>query len=342
MGRLDGEVPGRLRGTAVKVDVIASESHYLRHLMPIWAALPEKMKGLVHPLYAQGQALRPPMGRVALIAGWQDLAPLRGQCNMIYVEHGAGQTYVGREHDPSYSGSGGTRHRGVIGYIAPNEEVAKRWTNAPSVAVGSPKMDRWHPPTPAKPRQRVDNPTICFAWHWPCTLVPEAMTAWEHYALQFGDIIGLYEAQGFRVVAHEHPKWRGKLAARIEAEFNIEILHSDEDVFEQADILAVDNSSLGMEFMSLDRPVLWLNAPWYRRDVQHGGRFWDWTLGLEEINGPDDLLALNLWDTLAWQGENVISPRSAQQHHVARTYGPTDGHASGRAAAFIVDRLDHM
>lgn len=274
----------------MKIDVVSSESHYQSHLLPIFEALPDHLRGNVLPMAPPGEATRPPMGRIAMVAGWQDVNPLRGQCPMIYVEHGAGQVYVDALHDPSYSGSGGRRHSGVIGFIAPSETVAERWTSAPSVAVGCPKMDKWlNAPMPEKP-------SICFAWHWNGSTAPEARSAYLHYGPQLHEIINLYKSMGFRVFGHEHPKWRGAMN-RMWEDYDVEILYTDEEVFAQASILMVDNSSLAYEFALIGRPVVSLNAPWYRRDVEHGLRFWEYVPGIQ-VEGPERLLSLNPWDLL--------------------------------------------
>lgn len=317
----------------MKVDVCATETQYLAHMLPIWAALPGELRGEVHPLGTVGHPPRPRKGRVALVAGWQDVHPLRGLCDMIYVEHGAGQTYSDNPNQPSYSGSGGQRHQGVIGYISPNSTVAARWKK-PAAAVGCPKMDHWRiPPTPPKP-------AVCFAWHWMCTVAPETKSAWPHYSSRMGEVIERYRDQGFEVLIHEHPRWRGKLVHEWSERFDVEVLRSDVEVFERASILMVDNSSLGMEFMLLDRPVVWLNAPWYRRDVHHGGRFWEWTDGVPCIDHPEALLRLNLWDVNAWQVDPTVDTRSHQWAHARRTYEFVDGGASMRAAAFIAQLLE--
>lgn len=316
----------------VKIDVVASEPHYLKHMVPIWAALPEALRGNVHPLYDQGAAQRPPMGRWALVAGWQDVAPLRGQCNMIYVEHGAGQTYVDRPHDPSYSGSRGQRHRGVVGYIAPSRTVADRW-DKPAAAVGCPKMDEWLD----KPKGQLSStqPTVEFAWHWDCSLVPETRSAWPHYAPWFDEIARRFTDQGFNVFQHQHPKWRRDEKAPTHTPWGI--CNSEEGIFRYGDILIVDNSSLAYEFALLGRPVICLNAPWYRRDVEHGLRFWSHVPGIQ-IDDPEELLSLNLWDLLndtTQRGECLTQGARAVEH----AYAYRDGSSSVRAAAFIASLM---
>lgn len=314
----------------MKIDVVSSEVHYLSHLLPIFEALPDHLRGNVLPMAPPGMATRPPMGRIAMVAGWQDVAPLRGQCPMVYVEHGAGQTYVDAAHDPSYSGSGGRRHQGVIGFIAPSETVAARWTTAPSVAVGCPKMDKWiNAPS-------VRSASICFAWHWNGSASPEARSAFLQYGPRLHEIIAHYKSMGFRVFGHEHPKWRGAMNRMWEG-YDVEILYTDEEVFTHASILMVDNSSLAYEFALLGRPVVSLNAPWYRRDVEHGLRFWEYVPGIQ-VEGPDDLLALNPWDLLHETPLQRLSSRLARDAVQYVYAAPPNGATSSEyAAQWITD-----
>lgn len=312
----------------MRIDVVASEPHYLRHMLPIWGALPPNLKGTVHPLYPPGEAQRPRPGHLAMVAGWQDVRPLRGLCDMVYVEHGSGQTYVGKEYEPSYSGSRGQRHTGVIGYISPSQEVADRWMK-PAVAVGCPKMDYWI----NNPRHiNRDVPTACFVWHWPSTLVPEARSAWDFYAPNFAEIRDRFTDQGFLVASHGHPKWRGKIETAV-AQNNVEVFESENDVFNKADILLVDNSSLAFEFMLLGKAVIFLNAPWYRKDVQHGGRFWDWTEGHPMVDSPEQLMTINLWDYVV----PSTSHFAAIERTASTVYAIRDGTSSQYAAAWLTD-----
>ncbi|HQZ35299.1 MAG TPA: hypothetical protein PK020_12815, partial [Ilumatobacteraceae bacterium] len=120
----------------MKVDVIASEQHYLDHMLPIFECLPTRLQGHVFPLAPTPR--KPLFDHVAMVAGWQDVVTLKGRAKMIYVEHGCGQAYLGDEKMatlPGYSGGAERHPRDVIGYICPSETVAARWS-APAVAVG--------------------------------------------------------------------------------------------------------------------------------------------------------------------------------------------------------------
>ena len=312
--------------------MVWSERHYRDHMQPIFDALPEFLRGNVLTRAEPGCAVRPPMGRVALVAGYQDVNPLRSQCPMIYVEHGAGQTYADASHDPAYSGSGGYLHTGVIGFISPNELVAQRWKSAPAVAVGCPKMDQWrNTPAPTEP-------AICFTWHWEGTIVPETRSAFAHYEAHLAEIVAHYRLMGFRVYGHEHPKWRGVIN-RVWEQHGVEVLHSDVEVFTKASILMVDNSSLAYEFASLGRPVVSLNAPWYRRDVEHGQRFWQYVPGIE-INFPEELMSLNPWDLIHDTTIGKLGKFLGQQATDFTYAKPGNGQTSSEfAAQWITDLL---
>ncbi len=317
----------------LKVDLVCSQRHYAAHAFPIWDRLPERIKGDFHRIRA---TVNPPADphRICMVAGWADVAPLRGRHRMIYVEHGAGQSYGGGDgraaHWPGYSLSGGSRHSGVIGFISPNDEVAARWQTAPSVAVGCPKMDSYLGMTP--PRQR----SVCFAWHFDSQVAPEARSAWDHWKDSLPSIVTQLEADGWAVYGHAHPRWRGQLDD-VMTLMGFEVLLNDHAVFREADVLVVDNSSLGPEMMLLDRPVVWLNAPWYRKDVEHGGRFWDWTKGIYTVDDADELLVK--WPSIigrpGWTTE-------LQRRLVERIYKYTDGSSSQRAADWVTQLVDSL
>lgn len=315
----------------MKIDLVASMPHYMAHMLPIFEALPDHIRGRVMPL--RNPVERPTPGRAALVAGWQDVSVLSGTCPMVYVEHGAGQTYRGDPNAarmPGYSHSGGERHAGVIGYISPNQMVADRWKRAPAFAAGCPKLDRW------VGYDRHDPWSVCFAFHWDATDVcPEARSAVEHYRVEFPLIVDAFRRQGFDVYGHAHPRWGDRLDSMFKSANVDAILSSDVEVFGRCNILFVDNSSLGVEFMALGRQTVWLNAPWYRKGVDHGGRFWDWTENAMTVDGPEDLIDLDLYDAF-----HERRPFDGSMKRLAEeTYGPLDGKASQRAADWITDLL---
>lgn len=313
----------------MKIDLCASMQHYAAHLLPIFNALPDDVKGRVWPVEHPTPAPLP--GRAALVASWQDVAQLSGRAPMVYVEHGAGQTYGGERASaraPGYSGSGGERHFGVIGFISPSQEVADRWTTAPSIAVGCPKLDD------RLFRFGADPWNVCFAWHWDGSAVsPEAGTAWYHYSVEMPAIVRAFQDQGLDVYGHAHPRWGGQLDPLL-ADAGMTVLHSDDEVFSTCGTLFVDNSSIGVEQMAFGGTTIWMNTPAYRRDVFHGGRFWDWTIDIPEVDGPQDLIGLDAGTILAWNHDVGARGRIVEQ-----VYAYTDGSSAQRAANWIVDLI---
>lgn len=310
----------------MKVDAIWSEPHYADHILPIWEALPEEYRGV------KGKAggYRPDPRRVALVASWHDLQPLRGSQKMIYVEHGAGQSYEGDEksaHWPGYSGSGGQRHGpSVIGYLCPSERVAAKWTNAPAAVVGCPKLDRF---INAWPEHTYG--IVTFAWHWDCQVAPESRSAFAHYEAVLPEVVARLKKQGLEVWGHAHPKWYGALDWRLEAA-GLEVHRDVDEVLRSTGVLVMDNSSLMYEVAALGRMVYVLNAPWYRRDINHGLRFWEAIPGLM-IDEPEELLEAQIYVDLV-DGEWASWAEAATRY----AYGDSlDGKASERAAAQVVD-----
>lgn len=307
----------------MQIEVVASESHYLDHLAPIYQELPPELCGGMHLPRLNVKRISP--GNIALVAGWKDVVRLRGKCPMIYVEHGAGQAYLGDPASalaPGYSGAGG--HAGVIGYIAPSPTVAARWQSAPSVAVGCPKMDWFHTLT-SSPQPDV----LCFVWHWDALMVsPEARTAFPHYAPKLREIVKKWRNDGWQVWAHCHPRWRGTLHDRL-TDMGMFVVHSWRSVMMEASVMVCDNSSLAYEFASLDRHVISLNAPWYRRHINHGLRFWDHVPG-PQVDSPDELFDLRLEERTV---DSIVKRRDA----VAHAYLACDGKASERAALWITE-----
>lgn len=302
--------------------VFATREHYVRHMRPITEILKERGHEIVQST--------PPVGAPVLVASGTDTAPMVKR-RVIYVEHGAGQSYDGDpegRHNGEAGYPGGAGCRDVVLFICPNQSVADRWNatypDTPTAVVGDPSLDKWHlnPPTPTKPR-------IAMTFHWPSGFSPEAGTAWPEFQRYIDDrLLPFALFEGISLVGHSHPRWGDNLVSSFAA-MGIPTVSYDA-VMDTATLLIADNTSMLPEFASTGRPVLFLTSEGWRRDINHGGRFWDWPEGQVECADPFHLMDY-VRAALA-DGDDVAA---ARQRMVADVYAYTDGHAAERAADAI-------
>ena len=334
------------------IDFVAGETHFLDHLYPIWAALPEDARGHIYlaRTHAQGHEAESLL-RHALLHDYQGCVPYgdrdallrelrlrrglivtasvnnahyaaRSGRPLVFCEHGAGQTYIGNQ--ASYAG--GKHREGVALFLCPNQAVADRnlaaYPRIPAVVVGCPKLDKWHR---RKPKARGEAPVIAVGWHWDCRVNEETRWAFPYYR----DYLARLSVLG-PVLGHGHPRAWDRLGG-IYPSLGIEPVQDFEDILRRADVYCCDNSSTLFEFASLNRPVVVVNAPWYRRTHEHGLRFWEAATVGVQVEHPG---ALN-WGVK----QALLDPpeqQEARRAGVALAYAYADGHAAERAAAAIL------
>lgn len=292
--------------------LVSSLPHYRDHIRPVLDALKE-----------MGDE---PVKSYPLIAGFQDVQSHPG-VDYVYIEHGAGQTYRGMESGAAGSYAGGRGHNRCIGFVCPNDSVAQAWRTqypmTPTAVVGCPKLDSWHAGDHGEPERN----TVAITFHWNAewTGVPETRSAFPEFVDGLAEVITSWKRQGWHVVGHNHPRysavadfWQQKEIAAL----GVEYVSQSSEVLSRASILVADNTSLQAEFLSLGRPVVWLNSHAYRLDVDHGGRFWEWpnTYGGCQIDSAQSLAALDL---------SQVSPATSHPYAFA------DGFAAKRAASAI-------
>lgn len=266
------------------IDALAGEPHFLEHIAPVWRALPDRIRGTLYvvgtlqPLarslgiQAAGLESAAPGPGPLLVASYGDLkrGRKRGRTRFVLMQHGAGQSYGGSPTTARMgSYPGGDDNDDVGLFLVPNHHAATRWRERYPAAqvevVGSPILDE------LPRRNLVDYPTapvVGLAFHWDFRQIPEARSA-------FAWTMGMFRplAREFTVIGHGHPR-RKDLAGRYR-QGRIEHVPSRRELFERADLLVFDNSSIGFEFAATGRPVVVLDPPYYRRNVSHGLRFWD-------------------------------------------------------------------
>lgn len=327
---------------AGRIDGFASLPHFAAHAGPVHERLPVARRGEFYALRS-GQSWGPrwtatgDSGRSepVLVASGGDAMRFRHR-PVVYMEHGAGQRYAGdpvSAPNPSYIGGQGREH--VRLFLTPGEAAADVWRQifpeTPVVAVGCPKLDRWHIGA-GRDERHAERTTVALVWHWECELVPETRSAWTHWARHLPAVVAWARHAGVDLIGHGHPRWRGRLGPKM-TRLGIDYVDDLESVFSRADVMVCDNSSAMFEFASLGRPVVALNAPWYRRDVEHGGRFWSHIPG-PDVDTLDDLLdvlsiLVSIGETATWA--------DLRRRAVAHVYARTDGHAAATAAAAIME-----
>lgn len=330
------------------VDFYASEVQYLDHLAPIWWALDEHERGdfivsrLSYPGLARhgiiGGPGTPKTGRGPIVvASYQDYRSARGR-PVIFHEHGAGQTYG----DAHPSNPGGSQRDQAVAFLCTNERVAQLNRTAypaiPALVVGCPKLDgRFYTPlmqpeatipaptadfSPSNEGAKQAEPVVAISFHWDNRQCPESRWAFPHYEPVLADL-----NERFTLIGHGHPKvWRH--IERTYRRLGIEPVQTFDEVLDRADVYVIDNSSTGFEFAATDRPTVWMNAPWYRRQVSHGLRFWDDIPGLE-CDHRDDLA-----DVIDLALSDPLSMKQTRAGVVSRIY-PHIGTSASRAAEAI-------
>ena len=286
----------------------------------MWGHLPKDLKGVC----SWGRGASVPRDAddddLVMIAGFYDLDRARG-LRTIYIEHGAGQAYWsenGKPH-PAYHGA---EHPLLASLLtsprtrrSPTHGIARR------SLPGSPVCDPYPLITANSKTGRGDHVSIGTA-----SCSPKPVPLSTHYVQDLGKLVRLLRSLGFEVIGHHHPR-DGRLPTIWR---NLQVRQVDvAEVRDRADILVVDNSSLAYEMLYLGRGVVTLNAPWYRREVEHGLRFWEHIPGWV-CNNPEDLAVLD-WDGLV----NQSRFQSRAPAVAAYDRALSDGSDGLRAAAWV-------
>jgi hypothetical protein len=248
----------------------------------VYAELPREIRGEFHigSLPANPKNL-------TVVSSYGDYSKTQGPA--VFFEHGVGFTF--NKNHQSYAGGPG-RERVVL-FCSPNQfaasPISESYPDVPQVIVGCPKLDIWSRREWAMPK----HPTVAFSFHWECNLLPETRSAWPHYQSYFNSLsrYGLNKKNSgqWKMLGHGHPKYFEYLRKQW-SRLGIPAVREFNDVVSQADVYVCDASSTIYEFAALNRPVVVLNAPWYRRDVRQGQglRFWDHIPGIQ-VNEPSEL-----------------------------------------------------
>lgn len=309
------------------VDLFASERHFVDHLVPVWRALGPAQGhfitagGAVAQAALHGIQTTPAPGTdPILVASYGDLKKVRaaGRTRIALIEHGYGQSFSS-DH-PSYAG--GRDREDVSLFLVPNEHSAQRNRAANGLArveiVGCPKLDS----LPA--REPTGSPlTVAISFHFDAhSVAPEATGTLRYYRSALTLL-----AQNYHTLGHGHPR----ALRAIERHYRrpgIELVPDFADVCRRADLYICDYSSTIYEFAHTGRPVVVLNAPHYRRTVNHGLRFWDTATVGVQVDHPQHLLP-----AIATALEDAPQQRQAREAALSAVYAYRSGGAQRAAAA---------
>lgn len=318
--------------------------HFVDHLAPLWTALPTDYRSL---FYARGRGFlrakelgieavervprREQNHQVVVVASYEDYKAVN-PLPVVLINHGVGQRYIGEESTkdhPSYSG-GRDRERVVL-YLCPSHTDAQvnkdAYPGAESVGVGPFHIDPWLNHV----RVRPDHELIVFSSHADVHVCPETRSAFPHYRSAIQEIA---KSGRFNIAGHYHPRNKMHME-KFWNRLSVPVLHSFSEVLDKACLYVTDNSSTLYEFAATERPVLVLNAPWYRRDVHHGLRFWDAIPGLEVFESEQ------LFSGMASALEDPEPAYKKRLKAVAHAYtGLDDGKATRRAVEALMRFCD--
>jgi hypothetical protein len=313
-----------------RLDVVASQTHFVDHLVPVWEALPPEARGTfwyrgsgeVRHVEGMVRGSPPTSTNPTLTASASDLALARSRRRPAAImEHGCGQSFGGdgrREHC-SYAGGS---HRDAQLFLHPGHHPAARdrgrYPAARVEVVGCPKLD-------TLPRKvRSGQPVIAVGFHWDCRVSPETRSGFA----EFGRLVAAL-VPSFHVLGHGHPRIYDRLEPYYR-KVGIEPVRSFEEVCARADLYLNDASSTLFEFAATGRPVVVLNSAHYRRSVNHGLRFWEAaTVGVQTSPKPLSHAVLEALDDSPAQ-------QATREKALDLVYAHRSG-AAERSAAVLMD-----
>jgi len=336
----------------MKLDFFARRPHYLDHLAPIWNALPPSRRGSFHVIrelepYAR-QELQdgcielyeggiPPGDNPIVTAAYGDLNKVIRNPNrkIITVEHGVTQGFGGAAYPNAEIGN---RARVDLALL-PNEYVADRFRAArsgstPCEVIGTPKMDPFLPFLfPVTRPVNLDAPVIAIAFHWgnKRSQPPESGSAFEHYRATIPQL-----AKRYHLIGHSHPLASDDHRQTM-THAGIEWVSDFREILNRADMYLNDLSSTMYEFLVTGKPVVILNAPWFRRSVRWGIRFWDYSDVGPMVESPEQLFDV-IDETIREYRSICVDER---RRAVADLY-PYAGQSAQRAAEVLERYLDEQ
>lgn len=333
-----------------KIDFMTSQRHFLDHLLPIakaigpylgnfyvtsdifdYAALIKAVPNVVSIPRNNNISYLVPAGDDAVVFAASGDAQKwyngeRGKHRTkIMMEHGVGITFK----EASYAGGRGIRDK-IDFFLCPNEYIKEKIsvTQSKSIqaVIGTPKLDDWKDAFEKYETNIYRKFKVVISFHWDCEVAPEAGNAFWHYRKMLGH---LAKSNHFTIAGHGHPRIIDKLE-KFYDECGIPTLQSFDHVMTLADIYVNDSSSTAYEFCVTGKPVVLMNAPWFRKNVHHGIRFWDYTNIGPQVDDP-----FELEDKIVEGFQKQFEYRAARREMIKDLY-PYLGGSAEQAAGILI------
>jgi len=316
-----------------QIDFFAREPHHIQHAKAIYNKIPLEHRGKLYTVLSE--AINSTNDYIAIFC-YGDLKSIsKTNKKIVYCEHGVGM-YYNTIHG-SYAGS--TQYRdNVVLRLSPNKTHAdkeKKTLKCPVKIVGVPKMDEW-----AGFREKLVNkrnmhpfmkPVVAISFHWNCLVCPETESSYKHFASSIKEL-----SKHFTLIGHGHPRILPQLRTKYK-QLGIQVAADFNRVMRIADMYICDNSSTIYEFAYLNKPVVLLNAPSYRKNVEHKGnpRFWKHANIGPQVDNPEDLITKvqEAWDNFALYLRAINDATN-------EIFTYTDGRCGERAAQAILEILE--
>lgn len=316
----------------MKFHVYGSEIQYTDHLRVVWAELGPYQgqcwfrgrAGVVEGFqlipfapadFERWAKENPPGEDYWLVASYQDLCALHQlrHKNLVLMEHGTGQTYVGVTDD-SYISANRTRLCKAL--WMPNQRATalqQSPTKTPVYQLPPYRVNYLQ----GLRRQKKPNtkPVVVVSFHYHGSGCPEqratAQDWWDN-----GVLAHLAQLDTIQLVGHSHPRCLGDLQ-KTWASLGVPCLSRFDDVVTQADLYICDNSSTLFEAAACGIPVILLNGLRYRPSVRHGLRFWNYAdMGLQvwaKNSNPTQAVESAIYKTLQEDPQKIRREQIVQE-----------------------------
>lgn len=330
------------------IDFFARWEHYLDHMLPIYMKLGSQAGRVLVPrplgAYCYRLGIEPTILEPNMQEQWSNVTPfgddpvlVAGHADLISVtttnpkrptilmEHGVGLVFPG---NASYAGNIGYR-ASVDLTLAPNKVIYEKTASVlPEKAqeiIGTPKLD-W---VANFQQPKHTRPVVAVAFHWDASgIAPEAGTAFGYYRSKLQT---LTQNKDIEWIAHGHPRAKHLYKPFFER-WGYRWVDNFAEVLAYADLYVNDCSSTMYEFIATGKPVVILNAPQFRKDVDFGIRFWQYTdigIQVDRLEDIEDAIDVTL--------------KSPRRHIKERTRAVEDlfpwlGSSAARAASVLKER----